>query len=1174
MKLSRWLIVAVAGASALGSLASEPRTLTLKDRVRAQEAIERVCFNHRIWPKENPQPKPPFEQMVPKAIIEAKVTDYLKKCAALEKYWHRPIRPEQLQAEMDRMAKQTKDRATLKELFAALGNDPTLVAECLARPVLADRLIHNWYANDTRIHVETRKRAERALTEALPTALAVWPEGEFHMVTCRLKNEKNHETRTPSRLDIVWLDKAEFQSIIAQSSQPGRLSLRETREAFLIECTARQSENAIVLESLAFRKQSFTAWYGSISTALVCSLRQSADEKFWLPSPKRVADSDSSAGTWLESSLTHPDGPEARYWHSAVWTGTEMIVWGGTNNRGGRYNPSTDTWEAMSAGLSCPSQRMTTTAVWTGSEMIIWGGNYYDIPLNTGGRYNPSSDTWAPISKVGNCPSARSGHTAVWTGSQMIVWGGYGDNYLGTGGRYDPTTDSWTATSNGLNCPEARRYHTAVWTGSEMIVWGGYRDAYPFLVNTGGRYNPSTDTWMNTSTGTNCPLGRAGHSAVWTGNTMVVWGGQCLSGAYFDTQTGGQYNPSTDTWTATSTGESCPAARDGHSALWTGTDMIVWGGGIIADGDWTPINTGGRYRPSTDSWTATSTGANCPSAREGYTAVWTGTEMIIWGGRDYPDYSRPLDTGGRYDPSADVWVPTSTQPYAPLARGFHTATWTGSEMIIWGGYTETYPNLTETGGRYSLVTDAWTPTSTGDNCPSARLSHTAIWTGTEMIVWGGWDDIGAFNTGGRYDPASDTWTATSTENACPAPRGSHTAVWTGTEMIVWGGVDWDGTTTYFNTGGRYDPSADLWTPTSTGNACPSARCGHTGIWTGAEMIVWGGIEGNSGLNTGGKYSLESDSWKGTSTESPCPSPRTNHTAVWTGSEMVVWGGLDNLGGRYDPRSDSWIPVSPFADCSWGRSDHTAVWAGEEMIVWGGWSPVCPPAGPLNTGGRYDPLADTWTWTSSGVRCPSARYGHSAVWTGTEMIVWGGVDNAGGIYVPTGPCPLVTPYPSLLPDGMIGQQYGQVLSATGGTGPYLFEAISGSLPPGLFLDGTGVLSGVPTDHGTFLFTVMVTDAGGCAGSADCSLTTAGPPPVIASLSQASNPFRIVVKGSNLKQGIQVSINNLIWYNVTWKNSGKIVIKGGKSLKAAVPKGVDTVFTFVNPDGGEASVTWHW
>ena len=82
-----------------------------------------------------------------------------------------------------------------------------------------------------------------------------------------------------------------------------------------------------------------------------------------------------------------------------------------------------------------------------------------------------------------------------------------------------------------------------------------------------------------------------------------------------------------DTWTATST-TNAPSARAGHTAVWTGSEMIVWGGGASGP---TYLNTGGRYNPSTDSWTATST-TNAPGARSGHTAVWTGSEMIVWGG--------------------------------------------------------------------------------------------------------------------------------------------------------------------------------------------------------------------------------------------------------------------------------------------------------------------------------------------------------------------------------------------------------------------------------------------------------------------------------------------------------------------------------------------------------------
>jgi hypothetical protein len=97
------------------------------------------------------------------AQLEKKVADYLRKSQALEDYWQRPLTAEQLQAEMDRMAKHTKQPEVLGELFEALDNDPFIVAECLARPALADRLLTNWYAYDERIHGGLKQRAEAEL---------------------------------------------------------------------------------------------------------------------------------------------------------------------------------------------------------------------------------------------------------------------------------------------------------------------------------------------------------------------------------------------------------------------------------------------------------------------------------------------------------------------------------------------------------------------------------------------------------------------------------------------------------------------------------------------------------------------------------------------------------------------------------------------------------------------------------------------------------------------------------------------------------------------------------------------------------------------------------------------------------------------------------------------------
>jgi hypothetical protein len=247
-------------------------------------------------------------------------------------------------------------------------------------------------------------------------------------------------------------------------------------------------------------------------------------------------------------------------------------------------------------------------------------------------------------------------------------------------------------------------------------------------------------------------------------------------------------------------------------------------------------------------------------------------------------------------------------------------------MIVWGGSAQGWTN---TGGQYDLAMDSWTPTSTS-GAPSARVDHTAVWTGTRMIVWGGCCYLA---TGASYDSVSNTWSPIAVAGA-PTGRMAHLAVWSGNEMIVWGGQtgypEDPPQPTLTDTGGRYDPAANAWIPTSMANA-PNARYRHAGIWTGDELVVWGGeCYGTtcyfSGTDTGGRYSPHSDSWSATSVEG-APIGRSLHTAVWTGEMMIVWGGgwsSGSSGGRYraantaDDDGDGYAPCS--GDCDDGETN--------------------------------------------------------------------------------------------------------------------------------------------------------------------------------------------------------------------------------------------------------------
>jgi hypothetical protein len=132
------------------------RPLTFAERVAYQYAIEDVYWRHRIWPKERPDAKPSLDTAMSQTQLEKKVTDYLRKSHTLEDYWQRPITAAHLQAELDRMAKHTRQPEVLQELFAALANDPFVIPECLARPVLSERLVTSSCDYDQSFHGTAR----------------------------------------------------------------------------------------------------------------------------------------------------------------------------------------------------------------------------------------------------------------------------------------------------------------------------------------------------------------------------------------------------------------------------------------------------------------------------------------------------------------------------------------------------------------------------------------------------------------------------------------------------------------------------------------------------------------------------------------------------------------------------------------------------------------------------------------------------------------------------------------------------------------------------------------------------------------------------------------------------------------------------------------------------------
>jgi hypothetical protein len=360
-----------------------------------------------------------------------------------------------------------------------------------------------------------------------------------------------------------------------------------------------------------------------------------------------------SAGTWMPMAL---DGaPSPRYEHAAVWTGREMLVWGGYAvgpiplGDGARYDPVLDAWTSMS-GAGAPSPRVLPIAIWTGTEMIVWGGRAF-VPTperpqgateyyTDGARYSPALDRWFPMSADGT-PSfvdpAAASFRAMWVHDEMFVFTVDRDpedpfSSLLMVYRYSPATDSWSTTTPPPQPSLRLGGAPVVWTGEEFIAWGDES-----LVHTGRtrpgvgiRWNPTTDAWALVTT-EGAPTHRHNHVAVWTGTRIIVWGGEDeFVGS--DKGDGSAYDPATDRWEPVSL-EGAPSERVTQSVVWTGREVVVWGGRRARPEGRTLTlpNDGAAYDPQSDTWRPLpESGLH---ARTGETVVWDGTEMIIFGGR-------------------------------------------------------------------------------------------------------------------------------------------------------------------------------------------------------------------------------------------------------------------------------------------------------------------------------------------------------------------------------------------------------------------------------------------------------------------------------------------------------------------------------------------------------------
>jgi hypothetical protein len=307
------------------------------------------------------------------------------------------------------------------------------------------------------------------------------------------------------------------------------------------------------------------------------------------------------------------------------------------------------------------------SAVWTGTEAIYWGGLYMPPDYKGRGRvsgagaaYEPAADEWRVLAAAPIAPRQR--HFAGWTGAEMLIWGGTGDGggFVADGAAYDPRSDSWRllpppppawlADLRAIEEQGGADGAAAIWTAQYWIV--GFKgigddETDPIRV---AAYDPDADSWRELPT---VRAGRGGGMGlVWTGTEVVLVSGHDA----WRIEIGDE-----PAWQRVS---RAPGGLPLSSPVWLGDRMLAvvskWGPNA------TPWSFLATWDPASDTWQQL---VQPPQSAHG--------EVLLDGQR-----AIVLGSGLAYDLSADAWLGFPLH----VDRSDAVLTWTGSELLVWGGW--------------------------------------------------------------------------------------------------------------------------------------------------------------------------------------------------------------------------------------------------------------------------------------------------------------------------------------------------------------------------------------------------------------------------------------------------------------------------------------------------------
>lgn len=340
-------------------------------------------------------------------------------------------------------------------------------------------------------------------------------------------------------------------------------------------------------------------------------------------------------------------------------------------------------------------------------------------------------------------------------------------------------------------------------------------------------------------------------------------------------------------------------ARINFGAAWHGTGVLVWGGeaggGFLSDG--------ANYDYASDTWKDVASSGLAGRVQPGMAL--TGSAIVVWGGKS--DASDSMADGARYDVGANTWKSMAAATISGRYGHVQVGVPSTSTMVVWGGYGGAGKCAEITcadGAVYDSTSNVWSALPTAPL--SSRTEAFGVWTGVDVLVWGGRRGDTYYSDGARYNPSTKAWTKMADAPPILAGRLDAAVAFGDGSLFVWGGGTFGGGTVA--TGARYDVGTNSWKELSIPVTTVLKPRSLPTAWASVEGFgVWSGAESGSALALGGaNYTKGSDAWLALPTKNQ-PSARILGAVVATGKTFVIWGGKASSSGALSPDGAVYVP---------------------------------------------------------------------------------------------------------------------------------------------------------------------------------------------------------------------------------------------------------------------------